>query len=121
MLMNVESGEPERNIWLELGREALLGHVVTALHVQVVQRVQVFLSERRGRYRNECYAEQAAQFMGSGSSSYLLFPPKVRNKMRFYQLFSADVVRFPGKSSIEIFHCSAFAFVALVDVTTSNT
>lgn len=63
--MDVERSQPERHIWLEFGRESLLGHVVTALHEQVVERVQINLRQIGRRCGHERNPEQAAQFMGT--------------------------------------------------------
>lgn len=71
VLVDVQSGQPERHLGLQFGCKALLRHIVAALHVQVVEGIQVALCQLRGGDRHEGHAEQAAQLVRTGSGGYL--------------------------------------------------
>lgn len=71
VLVDVQRGQPERHLRLQFGREALLRHIVAALHVQVVEGAEVALRQLRGGDRHEGHAEQAAQLVRTGPRGYL--------------------------------------------------
>lgn len=67
MLVDVQGGQPKGYVRLQLWGEALLRHVVAALHEQVVESVQVCLCDGRRRRWHKGNAEEAAQLVGARS------------------------------------------------------
>lgn len=57
VLVDVQGGQSECHLGLQLGRESLLDHVVTALHEQVVEGVHVGLGQVCSRSGHKGYAE----------------------------------------------------------------
>ena len=65
MLVDVEGGQPQGELVLELGSEPLLGHVVGALHVEILERHRVGPQQLVRVGRDEGDAEQAAEVVRS--------------------------------------------------------
>ena len=61
MLVDVEGGQPERQLVLELRGEPLLDHVVAALDVEVLERHRVRPQQLVGVRGDEGDAEQTAE------------------------------------------------------------
>lgn len=71
VLVHVEGGQSEGQLWLQFRGEALLVDVVAALHVQVVQGVEVPLGQFGGGNGHEGDAEQATQLVSARTSGNL--------------------------------------------------
>ena len=65
VLVDVEGGQPERDVVLELRREPLLDHVVAALDVQVLEGHRVLPEQLVRVLGHERHPEQAAQVVGA--------------------------------------------------------
>ena len=63
VLVDVERRQPDGGVVLEFRGEPLLDNVIAALRVQVIQRVEVPLSERSCGRRHEGHAEKTAEFV----------------------------------------------------------
>lgn len=55
--MDVQGGQPKRHIRLQFWGESFLGDVITALHEQVIEGIQVGLSDGGGRRWHKGNAE----------------------------------------------------------------
>lgn len=66
--MHVKCTQPKCNVRLKLGCETLLNDIVAALQKQIVERVEVALSEIGRCDGYECYAKQAAKLVSTGTS-----------------------------------------------------
>lgn len=66
MLVDVEGGQPKGELVLELGCKPLLGHVVGALHVQILEGHRVRPEQLVRVARDEGDAEQAAKVVRPG-------------------------------------------------------
>ena len=66
MLVDVEGGQPKGELVLELGCKPLLGHVVCALHVQILEGNRVRPEQLVRVARDEGDAEQAAKVVRPG-------------------------------------------------------
>jgi hypothetical protein len=71
VLVDVEGGQAEGRVVLELGGESLLDDVIAALGVQVVEGVEVSLGEGGGRRRHESHPKEAAELVGPRPRSNL--------------------------------------------------
>lgn len=65
VLVDVEGGQPQGELVLELGGEPLLSHVVGALHVEILERHRVGPQQLVRVGRDEGDAEQAAEVVRS--------------------------------------------------------
>ena len=71
MLVDVEGGQPQGELVFELGGEPLLGHVVGALHVEILERHGVGPQQLVGVSRYEGDSEQAAEVVSTRAGGNL--------------------------------------------------